>query len=305
MKIVESSTLRLCDVSKSNDFYEIRWLMDGFIREIKRYKKNIESSSDEDLSFINDFIMEVIMQKFEFARIEYSGAYAKEIYHVGCFSEEKDLLSQWAMYADDGHGISLGFCYDYLKLIKHKSSDVVCNLVKADYSTQNYDKMNKKLCTDFFRSINRKLECATKKSIPDYELSKLVESIMDEVFSLSIKHKNPSFEQEKEWRVYARRTIQRIHKENPVIISGENSNLSCRSNININDYFTLKNPDFIAKNNHLVSFTDLYLTDKSFIKHVIIGPKSKVRAHDIRDFLIAKGYPVYDIALDHSFIRHN
>jgi hypothetical protein len=36
--------------------------------------------------------------------------------HCGCFSDDRDLLSQWCRYADDGTGVCIGFDFDYFKI---------------------------------------------------------------------------------------------------------------------------------------------------------------------------------------------
>jgi len=39
-----------------------------------------------------------------------------------CLSEQGDLLSQWRGYADDAHGISIGFSKDYLEKLSRKAA---------------------------------------------------------------------------------------------------------------------------------------------------------------------------------------
>jgi len=57
-----------------------------------------------------------------------------------CLSEESDLLSQWRGYADDGHGVAIGFSVDYLTALvrNEKPTDSQLYLGSVKYLDQEH-----------------------------------------------------------------------------------------------------------------------------------------------------------------------
>lgn len=92
--IVDNKTIRLSSLSLSNDTLE------G-----KLVAKTIERLAQHDQ--IPPVKVKLLIEMVQFFDSIYDG--------LGfCLSEERDLLSQWRGYADDGYGLSIGFSTEYL-----------------------------------------------------------------------------------------------------------------------------------------------------------------------------------------------
>lgn len=96
--IVCNKTIRSSDLSKMNDFMELKWGLDIVKSEIDKAKETI---SDELAVKLIERVDDVI---------------EKSRFLISCFSEDGDILSQWRAYAADGAGFSVGF--DAKKLAK-------------------------------------------------------------------------------------------------------------------------------------------------------------------------------------------
>lgn len=89
LSIVESDSIRLSDLSLSNDSQEGRWVRKVF----ERYCRAHGVSDDHIDAALRDLDL----------TIEFIGAAGF------CMSGRDDTLSQWRAYADDGFGVAIGF----------------------------------------------------------------------------------------------------------------------------------------------------------------------------------------------------
>ena len=92
--ILESKTLRLSDITKSNDITEIKYCLEGAIPEALRFA----------YPGVTEELINNVMKAIQKDDGEMSWTY-----YAICFSKESDQLSQWRAYADDGRGVSIGF----------------------------------------------------------------------------------------------------------------------------------------------------------------------------------------------------
>lgn len=122
MSIVSNQTLMLSDPTKMNDADELHQAV-KLLREeaISKYFNDLISGlkkkpplgwSEEEVSRINkDHLI-----KYTEVIDEAIDSYPNLNVFMICFSKERDLLSQWFKYADNGHGLAIGF--DPSKLFK-------------------------------------------------------------------------------------------------------------------------------------------------------------------------------------------
>ena len=99
LNIVKSKTIRLSDVNKSNDYLELKSLLNSIENATLKICK--ESDLDKYESFIycmdsKSAVKYVIKNIFQ-NLITYNNI----LVYAACFSEEKDLLSQWIEYAQN------------------------------------------------------------------------------------------------------------------------------------------------------------------------------------------------------------
>ena len=249
LSIIKNASLWISDISKSNDCLESSYIHN-------KIKNRIESELEitpEDLHAwktgckVNEVSDHLILT------------------YVACFPERKDCLSQWRGYADDGKGISIGFCKKKLgslsKRMHHKLS-----FSKVIYDENQQEKYVNKVVEEIFRNMEYK-----GIGLAGIELGA---NHKDE-FAI---YKNPSFEEEREWRL-----ILNSYPKWKKIKVGDMS-------------FT--EPTFRVSNGRLISYVELSFANakSNFVKEIWIGPKSKVEMQDIKHAL--KGYGYYD-EVDH------
>ena len=106
--IMKNKTLRLSDITKSNDSQEKLLIYNHLKKAMTNAFKSLHLTiKPEDSDGVGSYLStakkdldEVVHQKSL----------------VICFSKAEDLLSQWRGYANDGRGFSIGFDLELLKL---------------------------------------------------------------------------------------------------------------------------------------------------------------------------------------------
>ena len=116
---MQNKCIRLSDLNKTNDYMEKRWS-----------KKYIQEVLKEEL---NNYNINLNLKDYYInneANKSYLEYYNEEMNKVlfdnrpilsTCFSEEKDKLSQWRAYGQDGEGLSIGFDFKVIKQVKNKN----------------------------------------------------------------------------------------------------------------------------------------------------------------------------------------
>ena len=133
MSIINNSTIRLTNISKSNDRDEIRYCFNAFERALRETCKE----------FTDKYIKNKEVIKF-FNNIRYDDLVSKAvlndslIYYVSCFSTESDLLSQWRGYANDGKGVAIGF-YSKSFLAAKDLKNVKFNIITYDMDQVEFE----------------------------------------------------------------------------------------------------------------------------------------------------------------------
>ena len=90
-KIIENREIWVTPAVKMNDITEGSWIT----ALLRRYAQENLSSTQKDLDFANAILEFIAINSYPL--------------YMTCFSQNKDLLSQWRGYADAGKGISIGF----------------------------------------------------------------------------------------------------------------------------------------------------------------------------------------------------
>ncbi|MEG3620339.1 DUF2971 domain-containing protein [Magnetovibrio sp. PR-2] len=193
--IVETQELLLNEISESNDYMEGKWLLEHVLRDAL-LECGISS-----------------LDASEFLKKIYS---IKERYNAFafCLSEEPDLLSQWRGYADDGHGVAIGFNKTFLEGLLGGNGP---NLLSQVMYTKN-DQLNLIGGNDEIMKIK---DCLERGALlhghdlgglltgpPTKEEKEKREAAFNDMFTsvfrlaaMSFQAKNPAFGEEKEWRL--------------------------------------------------------------------------------------------------------
>ena len=114
LSIIQNKTIWLSDASKTNDSSELKYIFDFFTATVDVI---LESYGNKYNDLIKEKVRKIInstMEGLVYDKIRIA-KYKKNF--ICCFSEAKDLLSQWRAYANDGNGVAIGFSSDMLKKI--------------------------------------------------------------------------------------------------------------------------------------------------------------------------------------------
>lgn len=181
------------------------------------------------------------------------------IIYAACFSESKDSLSQWRGYAQDGSGLAIGFSKKYLQAVNGLAK---YNLTFDKIIYQNQDKFVNRI---FKENINN----MDNKGIGHVGLE------LNDNYRLEFaKYKNPSFKEEKEWRL--------------VLKAGVGAK-KIRRDFNGIEF---SNAQYRYGNEKFIPYLEMNFSKikKNIIKEVWIGPKSKISLSDVKNMLSTFGY---------------
>jgi len=172
-----------------------------------------------------------------------------------CLSKEKDRLSQWRGYADDGRGLSIGFSKEYIaeKICITSDSGADIKLEEVVYEKHGQDLILMQYCESLMK-LNNSVE---SEAVDRFELAK-------QLIKNRFKIKNSSFKEEAEWRLLS------------FFIVGTESN---------------KDILFRSSSNRLTPYLNVPLPQNSkAILEVDLGPKNTTPKNVVEMFLNAHGF---------------
>jgi len=240
-----------------------------------------------------EWFIEVLRKKFE--KDEILGDYAKRIVSdirdywsvmtpfSFCMSEKGDLLSQWRGYANDGTGVSIGFCKEYMYDLGEEA-DLFSGLKKVIYDEQKAIDLFFRTTTIDVLKRNVKNAYISDELIQErhdaVELSELKIESLDKIFWQMLDEtmqvyfaKNPAFEEENEWRIIFSTPVG---EEKHMLFSGVE--IEVMGN-NLKPYKPLKIPS----------------EDKQPIIQIILGPKNKTKISTIKYLMKMNGFENIDV----------
>lgn len=295
MTVIKNHTIRLSEITKSNDSAEVKWILpyikDILMSEFKNAKETVKSFSyPEDV--------------FEYMVNHYIGDYYDEpqyIFLVACFSSEGDLLSQWRGYADDAKGISVGYNRDFIEKISGAP-----DLIGGEYfefgDIEYKEISQKKKIRENAKVLIKELKQLAKNGYGDSIRRASMPAFNRCFFKIYCEGafmKNPFFKEEKESRIcyIADREYQK-----PVSYKlGDNDLILATDASRVPIVCNEKNYGYLAgiqykttRGNTLVAYRDFeFNVDKSFepkaISRIVIGPKCDISVKEIQNLLLANG----------------
>ena len=248
ISIIEKSSLWLSDILKSNDEKEYNWI-----------KEKINANVELDLEKYGEDVLKGWKNWIQRSVIDFG---LMTIY-AACFSECEDSLSQWRGYAQDGQGLAIGFSKSVLiSLNPFKGNPYTAFKLGEVF----YDEKNQ---SDFINSVTKLI--FNKFQHEGVGIAALdVDSDYSREFPF---YKNPSFKEEKEWRL--------------IMALGNNSKKIVRKNASFSEIC------YRSCDGRIISYVAMDFSKvKNIIKEVWIGPKSKVTQGDVKNLLYK--YEYYD-----------
>ncbi|MEO8236347.1 MAG: DUF2971 domain-containing protein [Flavobacterium sp.] len=184
--------------------------------------------------------------------------------HLFCLSEVGDSLGQWRAYADDGKGIAICFTptilnFQFDKPNRSSYIDHTLGLVKIEYNAKK-----QKAKVEDLANLFKNIYDGKKDELWEAASSFLGISLATE----SLVIKNPSFIEEKEWRI--------IHTPS------DNYDLSEKNSHSISQM------KFRTKDSNLTSYFEIDLSatfNSKLIPEIILGPKSGLDLSILKSFL--------------------
>lgn len=267
LQIIERKCLWLSSTNNMNDSSEGRWYLD-LVKDVLR---------DNELELGDDWCDSAINYLESNLRPSY----------ITCFSTEKDLLSQWRAYADNGSGLAIGFESDDLPTLTFSPSEADGKDVKqlqAQFSIKNVDYCDEKTLKN--KIIERARHwCSPHVALEMFDRNDTYENIRASWFSLeseiiSTTNKNPAFSEEKEMRIiYRPDYIKYIYPKK----SEENNKLKKEALTSV-----LGGVKHRISDGFLTSYFE-YIFPFEAVKEVILGPRNKFTQSDLSDFLLLNG----------------
>lgn len=254
--IIKSKKIHLSSVNTMNDSSEGKW-----VYHILKILSEINEDTDSD----NEKIEKVNLRRLH----DHSNGYRtfNTLYSFS-FSEVGDLLSQWRGYAQDGHGISIGF--DFANATP--SNNVFNELTKRD-SSRSSPVLHKVEYLDW-KSVEKVILGAyEKKGNREVYDHIFFSKFHDEISALNLQIKNPAFQEEREWRF----SLQSANSD----VFPLSTNIS------------FEKPKFKVATNSITSFFEFdfeqVFNKPNPIVKIILGPRCKINETELKLFLDMNG----------------
>lgn len=202
MAIIQHKSLRLSDLNKTNDYMEKKWankLISEVLKEkIEEY--GIEINLEEDYWYDEQSSSHLQYFKNEIERVLYD----ERPILITCFSEEKDILSQWRAYGQDGTGVAIGFNNKIISLLDDKNDIIVKKIIYKEIKQK--EKLGELIEATilYIRKMFKDDEFRIYDSFNMFfqeEFDVFCEVLIDYIGQVGCTIKNPAFSEEKEVRI--------------------------------------------------------------------------------------------------------
>lgn len=260
---------------KKHDIYQPSMDMDDVYSSIYEWRKNPPA-----LEHFRKKTFEVMISISERFPDEIISAYNEMLAflgvpHIACFSLEKDMLTQWRNYADDGSGVAIGFNQNHLlKVVDSEPYPIHVISGKVEYLKDDENACLPKLDIDLKKIF---LDLGSSEKISEQQKR----SIQRYLFQNCPFHKDPCFELEKEWRICSYvgvlngRVLCRQGKPDDGTIRYSDIRANyCESHGRLRSYFDLPIPKDTEQS--------------SAINKVMLGPNCKAEISDV--YLMLRRY---------------
>ncbi len=254
--ILESGTLRLCSYRTMNDSMELKWSIEHKLKALQ---------SNSNTAFQHEFLNKIrdCLEVFPLHA------------YMTCFSSEKDLLSQWRAYGDDGKGVAIGFnLAETVFENKWPTYEPNVSDLYAGYFDVRYDNEEHfGIPMDAYVSIFNDYSGIVEKE--PLRMESVANAMAHTLVHNSVAYKHPAFKEEKECRI-----LNLTYQANNHAFVGTTSDIK-----------------FKASGSKLTSYFE-YKFQKGIVTEIVLGPKSEIDINELGLFLQKYGYE--DIVITNS-----
>ncbi|MDO5548952.1 MAG: DUF2971 domain-containing protein [Eubacteriales bacterium] len=285
-KIIQNHTLRLSDIEKSNDFMEKKWAIQQSLTHIERNLNNpaYPCSKKPELA---EQLLGAMEQHFR--------TYNMMILAC-CFSSERDLLSQWRGYGDNGCGVSIGidsasqFRYAYERTQDYfrapqTSHELPSNLCfhSIQYGAEQIQDIVMNLFSTFLSWLPLRIS-----------IDQAAHSLVRILYPALPFFKSLAFSEEAEWRcVFFPRLPAPPYRNDTFDEEQFQPLLEQQKQPIALDSFQLQPLQYRLRQSNLIPYRDLaFRTDQPFLRSVTIGPKCPLDRETVKLLLELHGIPI-------------
>lgn len=243
MSIVTNKKIWLSHSRNTNDKTECLFALKHIIVVLENYSQNTKHDK------LLDSIIECTKTIVDFP-------------YIFCCSKEKDLLSQWNKYGDDGKGIAIGFditCIPHIDILGNGNFKNNLVIDEINYNMKGFDEI-------IIKSI-KTIPLLRKKGLND---NTIINKILEFYKMLSVFIKDKAFKEEKEVRFVFKACYMFLLKS-----LNEDYDIDCSEHPQIK---------FRTSNNNIISYFEQSFKENA-IKEIVLGPKCNVDLNQLTLFL--------------------
>lgn len=305
--ILESKTIRLSDIQKSNDYKELCLFFPKIFSVLERlYREKPFSFKCSGKIGIRAFEI-LLNDSYDYWYDSFStGDFSN---FVLCLSEKSDSLSQWRGYADNGKGCCIGFDKNLLKDYCLSTNNVL-RLEKVTYlSETGINEVLLNIAQEILNNMDGLREWIVdnithndNNSRTDILLRYNFDELLEEAFISSLKYKSYSFKEENEWRIFFSRPA---YKKPEWIVKNDDNELIGPDGFADTVHFLNNKVDFSIIEDDIIPFCPINFKEFNAnpVSSIMVGPKSRIRPSDLELFLQSKGY--HNTKIKKSKITYN
>ncbi|MCM1050209.1 MAG: DUF2971 domain-containing protein [Clostridiales bacterium] len=278
--ILSGKTLRMSDITKSNDYEEVKMFFPGILDaiedEYRKYEFPLQYMGIDNRDALGKLL------DWEYSVLNYEFDSGGVTNFVVCFCEDGDVLSQWRGYADNGKGCSLGFSIKELEEYCNKYEGIL-QFKKVEYKTVR--EINDTIVEKAIKILNKLsgMRNQIAEEIPSFDDEKIdrmfqfyFHQMISNVLMGSLKYKNETFREEKEWRIFF---SQQIYKYAKWIYGDDDIETVVYDEM----LKMLRNKiEFNVTGDDIIPFYPINILEISDnpIKEIIVGPRNKILQKD-------------------------
>ena len=274
-KIITTDTLKLTNITKSNDpeeaIYIRNCLSDTLKKVVRRYNHGVDEGSK-----IRDSAVDEILDKY------FDTHNPSRMFYAICFSESQNKLSQWEQYAEHSSGVAIGFDTHALNRLHTEESGYAFGPIV--YGDVNVKEQINKLTNKFLE----------KNRMDDNNISSKFNNFLYTTILAFANHaplfKSDFFSEENEWRlVYTpKKLVSRITYDNFFDFRSEVDQMADQEGVRRSAIC------YEGKGGKLRSYIELNFANirNDLIREIVLGPKADVGPYDLdlEWLLNMKGY---------------